>query len=311
MKVPRPGPVVILASALTLACACSGSTSTERQASTLANSSGPAATAGDDYRVAFKWPVPGSVQVEEDMMENGKRVRLRYRLTIERQPSSDKLIIRHRDIQVAEARAGDPPVDPEFARQHSQPIAPILVSAEGQFLEVTDLPWFIQELQRAGLVPDEHVPLVQLQLQTEESQQALAERVSTQWGVWLQVWMREDMPRPGAPIELDDENAGKVVIENLGPPDDAPGHLRLQYTATQDDYADKFKAQLDAEGIAAGAGPSPYTVEKAHSRLEMSVEIERATGKPRWARSRIQDYKKVSGFDEDKLDSVREFRFTW
>lgn len=251
-------------------------------------------------RIQFAWPAPGSVAVEETITYSGVQLKLRYRMGMSRVPSSGHLKVQFLDWQAL--NLDEIRLDPAVSLNTQQELInaaetppPFTVGRDGRIVALADYILFSQE-PRVTPFSD------------SRSQEEWLNEVRSSWYCWVQLWIETKPPAPGTSVGIAPQEE-LARLTNNGPTTDSAAHLRLSYRWGPEDR--RAVIQKIENEMAREAAREPAQVQQASAQIDMSVEIEPATGKPRTASSRTYDTTTYSGRAPETNELTRTYRFTW
>ncbi len=195
----------------------------------------------------FDWPVPGTVNVAESAVKDGKQARTTYTLVVTRSPEDGSLRIDYEDFEFVEIEGldlSDPAVLQALAPTLAlgAAIPTIVVSPDGEYFGVTDLDGMIEDSVSilkaidSETVDDERVEQVRGFLKAPQVMEALQTKIGDYWNTWVGYWIAWDIPPSEASesegvIPMGDvEVPCRIIREHLGvdPEDGTQVRLRMQ-----------------------------------------------------------------------------------
>ena len=154
----------------------------------------------------FRWIVPSSATVVEDVEKNGRQAKLQYRLSVTRRTSKPsakmkQLVIGHsqfRFLELPGADLTDPKVKAvakKIERQASAAIPVILVApGSGRFVGVLGLGEALQRLQKLGALSKEDVVELKGQLGNANIRAAVEDEARNVWLCFAGAWRELKLP---------------------------------------------------------------------------------------------------------------------
>ena len=194
-------------------------------------------------RAAFAWPVPGKVIVTETTLKKGRRVKMRYSLTITRERGK-RIRLRYGDFAFLEVDGRD-----VTSKRWKRALAPSLaatsaipdciVNDKGDFVRVDGIDAMIKRLDKvlAGIRKETAAQARQRRAIFERPQfrQMMQTAMAGYWDVWVGKWIGWKVA-PGRSLEGDVEFPiagsklrGKGKWTHHGPVAGMPGHVRLSF----------------------------------------------------------------------------------
>lgn len=251
-------------------------------------------------RVHFDWPAPASVAVEETVSNGKAQLTLRYRLHIEREPSTSQIKVQYRGWQAVNLK--DIRLNRELDSETKQIMLnaaetppSFIVGEDGKIVGLADLEAFAKQRPSS--------PFAEPRDRDEWLQHA-----TSRWYCWVQIWLYDKLPAAGASVGIAPKEE-LARLSNQGPPADSAAHLQLAYRWGPEDRR-ALVQQLEDEIAIANIQPQVEVVQSS-AQYDMSVEIETKTGKPRLARSRLQEATKYRSREPRSSELNLVYRFSW
>lgn len=294
----HPLSLLVLACVSTLVLAC-GSTE-NRSAPSVVETRAPIEVEQPE-RIRFAWPTPGSVAVEETVTYSGIQLTLRYRIEIARAPSTTHLKVQFRDWQAL--NLDEIRLDRSVAVETRQTLLnaaetppSFTVDRDGKIVALAD---FILFSQTPRVTP----------LSEPRSRDEWLREVTSWWYCWVQLWLENKLPASGATVGIAPKEE-LARLTNRGRSADSSAHLQLSYRWGPEDRR-AIVQEIENEIAREGAQDTAAQVQQASVQVDMSVEIEPDTGKPRKASSRVYETVTYSGREPQVNELIRAYRFTW
>lgn len=297
---------------------------------TLALSANAAFASSD---IKFKWPVPGSVAVQETILKKGKTAKVNYDISLQKDEQGKQLNLRYQNFKILELNgmdlskeenkiANQKVVDMMTAVESAMPT--VVIEPDGTAKDIIGLDQTIDKtLELLPSKSAEDLKSLREFLKSPQMENQIKQKSLEVWRLWVETWLN-CAPAEGKEDSLDVEIPvgaatfiSKVKVKNLGPSKEYPGCVKFAADGTfEGEEARKQFAEMMMQLVSRvpqKEGMKPFSkdmVQEVSRSTHLEVVIDPKTAQPKTASAHSDIHLKI---DDKARDSVEQhdYVFDW
>ncbi|MDX2108017.1 MAG: hypothetical protein SFY67_16590 [Candidatus Melainabacteria bacterium] len=283
--------------------------------------------------IKFKWPVPVSVAVDENVLKKGKEAKIHYDIVVENDAKKNQINLQYHNFKILELdgidlskeenqKTNQKVIDMMTAVESAMPT--LVIDADGKAQDVIGLDETINKtLELLPMKNAEDLESLKTFLKSPVMEKQIKQKSLEVWRLWVETWLscapaegKEDILEVEIPVGAT-TLISAIQVKNLGPVKEYPDCVKLvadgnfEGEEARKNFAEMMK-QL-ADRIPKKEGVKPFTVDMVQEvsrKTHMEVVINPKTAQTQTALVESSTHMKINDKTKDAIER-HEYKFAW